>query len=230
MIYLSQCWSNPSFRRYGDPELEDQVSVFSHVKENFTVTCGDKTSQHCVGKGLNSVLLLVGCEAITSELRMMAPSVGMDDKELEPMIHKLDIEEEIGELGKDLVAFIGINISMLSSELIEYMKALKVEEIDIHVDKVDVTLENMRHLRNIKEYTVTKVSLKDIGSVSLTVTITAWTIVVLVVLLVVATCCKCCSPYAIVGKAVWNLLECVFGGLWRICKCLVGLRESQSRI
>ena len=110
------------------------------------------------------------------------------------------------------------------------MKALKVEEIDIHVDKVEVTLENMRHLSNIKEYSVTKVSLKDIGSVSLTVTITAWTVVVLAVLLVVATCCKCCSPYAIVGKAVWNLLECVFGGLWRVCKCLVGLRESQSRI
>ena len=61
--------------------------VFSHVKENFTVTCGDTTSRHCLGKGLNSVLLPVGCEATTSELRIMAPSVN-----------------EIGELGKDLVA------------------------------------------------------------------------------------------------------------------------------
>ena len=38
---------------------------------------------------------------------------------------------------------------MLSDELSEYMKALKVEELDI--DKVEVTLENMRHLNNIKE-------------------------------------------------------------------------------
>ena len=31
-------------------------------------------------------------------------SVGMNDKILEPMIHELDIVDEIGELGKDLVA------------------------------------------------------------------------------------------------------------------------------
>ena len=59
-------------------ELENRISVFSHVKENFTVTCGDTTSQHCLGKGLNSVLLPVGYEAITSESRIMAPSIGMD--------------------------------------------------------------------------------------------------------------------------------------------------------
>ena len=52
------------------------------------------------------------------------------------------------------------------------MKALKVEELDI--DKVSVTLENMKHLSDIKEYSVTKLSMKEIGSVSLTVTITAW--------------------------------------------------------
>ena len=108
---------------------------------------------------------------------------------------------------------------MLSSELNEYMKALKVEELDI--DKVEVTLENMRHLSNIKEYSVTKVSLKDIGSVSST-----WTVVVLIVLLVTATCCKCCSPCAMVGTAVWDLLKCIFGGLWSLCKCLVGRRDS----
>ena len=117
--------------------------------------------------GLNSVLLPVGCEASTSELRIMAPSVGADDTTLRPLIHEVDIVDEIGELG-------------------EYMKALKVEELDI--DKVDVTLENMRHLNNIKEYSVTKVSLKELGSVSLTVTITAWAVVVLIVLLITATC------------------------------------------
>ena len=123
--------------------------VFSHVKENFTVTCGDTTSRHCLGKGLNSVLLPVGCEATTSELRIMAPSVGADDTTLKPLIHELDIVDEIGELGKDLVALHGIIVSMLSDELSEHMKALKVEELDI--DKVEVTLENMRHLSNIKE-------------------------------------------------------------------------------
>ena len=91
------------------------------------------------------------------------------------------------------------------------MKALKVEDLDI--DKVEVTLENMRHLSDIKEYSVTEVSLKEIGSVSSTVTITAWTVVVLIVFLVTATCCKCCSPCAIVGTAVWDLLKCLFGGL-----------------
>ena len=121
--------------------------------------------------------------------------------------------EEIGELGKGLVAlhFINVSTGMLSNELNKYMKALKVEEMDI--DKVEVTPENMRHLSNIKEYSVTKVSLKDVGSVSLTVTITAWTVAVLVVLRVVATCCKCCSPCATAGAAIWNLLECAFGGL-----------------
>ena len=115
-------------------EVESRVLVFSHVKENFTVICGDTTSQHCLGKGLNSVLLPVGCGAITSELRIMAPSMGVDDTTLHPLIHKLDIVYEIGELGKDLVALHGINVSMLSSELNEYMKALRVEELDI--DKV----------------------------------------------------------------------------------------------
>ena len=121
--------------------------------------------------------------------------------------------EEIGDLGKGLVAlhFINVSTGMLSNELNEYMKALKVEEMDI--DKVEVTPENMRHLSNIKEYSVTKVSLKDVGSVSLTVTITAWTVAVLVVLRVEATCCKCCSPCATAGAAIWNLLECAFGGL-----------------
>ena len=51
------------------------------------------------------------------------------------------------------------------------MRALHIEEIDI--DKVEVTLENMRHLSNIKEYSATKVDLKDIGSISSTETITA---------------------------------------------------------
>ena len=87
---------------------------------------------------------------MTSELRIMAPSVGADDTTLMLLIHELDIVDEIGELGKDLVALHGINVSMLSDELSEYMKALKVEELDI--DKVEVTLENMRHLSNIKEY------------------------------------------------------------------------------
>ena len=154
-----------------------------------------------------------------SELKIMAPSVGADDTTLMPLIHELEIVDDIGELGKDLVALHGINVSMLSDELNEYMKALKVEELDI--DKVEVTLENMRHLSNIKEYSVTKVSLKDIGSVSST-----WTVVVLIVLLVTATCCKCCSPCAMVGTAVWDLLKCIFGGLWSLCKCLVGRRDS----
>ena len=99
---------------------ESRVSVFSHLKENFTVSCGGLTLQHCLGKGLNSVLLPVGCEATTSELRIMAPSVGADDTTLQPLIHELDIVDEIGELGKDLVALHGINVSMLSSELREY--------------------------------------------------------------------------------------------------------------
>ena len=58
---------------------------------------------------------------------------------------------------------------MLNGELNAYMTALKVEELDI--DKVEVTLENMRHLNNVKEYSVTKVNLKEIGSVSSTVII-----------------------------------------------------------
>ena len=97
-------------------DLENRVSVFSHVKENFTINCGDKTSQHSLGKGLNSVLLPVGCEATTSELRIMAPSVGADDTTLEPLIHELDIVNEIGELGKDLVALHGINHKRIYAE------------------------------------------------------------------------------------------------------------------
>ena len=116
---------------------------------------------------------------------------------------------------------------MLSSELNEYMKALKVEELD--VDKVEITLENMRHLLNIKEYSVTKVSLKEIGGVSTTMTITAWTVMVLIVLLVIATCCKCCSPCATVGTAVWDMLKCVFGGLWKLYKFLVGVKEGEPK-
>ena len=148
----------------------------------------------------------------------------MDDRTWEPMIHDLDIVEEIGELGKDLVALHGINLSMLSRELNEYMKALKIEEIDI--DKEEVTLENMRHLGNIKEYGVTKVDFEDISS---TVTIMAWAVATLVMLFLVAGCCKCCSPCATVGKSIWTFVECVFSGLWKICKCLIGLRESDSK-
>ena len=209
-------------------ELENRVSVFSHVRENFTVNCGDVTLQHCLGKGLNSVLLPVGCEAATSELRIMAPSVGADDTTLKPLIHELDMIDEIGELGKDLVALHGINASMLSDELREYMKALKVEELDI--DKVSVTLENMRHLSDIKEYSVTKLSLKEIGSVSSTVMIAAWFVAVLILLLVTATCCKCCSPCAAVGTAVWDLVKCIFGVLWSLCKWLVDRRGSEPKV
>ena len=70
--------------------------------------------------------------------------------------------------------------------------------------------------------------MKEIGSVSSTVTITAWAVVVLIALLVTATCCKCCSPCATVGTAVWDLLKCLFGGLWSLCKCLVGMRDSEA--
>ena len=84
----------------------------------------------------------------------------------------------------------------------------------------------MRHLSDIKEYSVTKLSLKEIGSVSSTVTITVWAVAVLIALLVIATCCKCCSPCATVGTAIWDLLKCLFGGLWSLCKCLVGMRDS----
>ena len=75
------------------------------MKENFTINCGDTTSQHSLGRGLNSVLLPVGCEAISSELRILAPSVGTDDTGLEPMIHELDI---IGVFLNIFLAFIGI--------------------------------------------------------------------------------------------------------------------------
>ena len=155
----------------------------------------------------------------------MAPSIGTDSQELKPLIHELDLVDEIGELGKDLVALHGINISMLSGELNAYMTALRVEELDI--DKVEVTLENMKHLNNVKEYSVTKVNLKEIGSVSSTVTITAWTVAVLIVLLVIATCCKCCAPCQTVGTAVLDLLKCLFGGLWSLCKCLIRREKSQ---
>ena len=131
----------------------------------------------------------------------------------------MDLVDEIGELGKDLVALHGINVSMLSGELNAYMTALKVEELDI--DKVEVTLENMRHLNNVKEYSVTKVNLKEIGSVSSTVTITAWAVAVLIVLLVTATCCKCCAPCQTIGTAILDLLKCLFGGMWSLCKCLL---------
>ena len=106
----------PVRQEYFYHELESRVSVFSHVKENFKVKCGDVQSQHCLGKGLNSLLLPVGCEAATSELRIMAPSVGAGDTTLKPLIHELDLVDEIGELGKDLVALHGINVSMLSGE------------------------------------------------------------------------------------------------------------------
>ena len=36
---------------------------------------------------------------MTSELRIMAPSVGADDTTLMLLIHELDIVDEIGELG-----------------------------------------------------------------------------------------------------------------------------------
>ena len=108
------------------------------------------------------------------------------------------------------------------------MKALKVEELDI--DKVSVTLENMRHLSDIKEYSVTKLSLKEIGSVSSTVTITAWAVAVLILLLVTATCCKCCSPCAAVGTAVWDLLKCIIGRLWSFCKWLCGKKGSEPQV
>ena len=39
----------------------------------------------------------------------MAPSVGADDTTLQPLIHELDTIDEIGELGKDLVALHGLN-------------------------------------------------------------------------------------------------------------------------
>ena len=116
---------------------------------------------------------------------------------------------------------------MPNPDLNAYMKALKVEELDI--DKVEVTLENIRHPNNIKEYSVAKVNLKEIGSVSSTVTITAWTVAVLIVLLVTATCCKCCSPSTTIGTAIWDLLKCFFGGLWSLCKCLGGLRKSEPK-
>ena len=50
----------PLRQEYVYHELANRVSVFSHVKENFTINCGDKTSQHSLGKGLNSVLLPEG--------------------------------------------------------------------------------------------------------------------------------------------------------------------------
>ena len=106
------------------------------MKANFTINCGDKTSQHSLGKGLNSVLLPVGCEASTSELRIMAPSVGADDTTLDPLIHELDIVDEIGELGKDLVALHGINVSMLSGESNEYSGGRKY--IPFFRSRVDV--------------------------------------------------------------------------------------------
>ena len=114
---------------------------------------------------------------------------------------------------------------MLSGELNAYMTALKVEELDI--DKVEVTLENMRHLSNVKEYSVTKVNLKEIGSVSSTITITAWTVVVLIGLLVVATCCKCCAPCQTIGTVVLDLLKCLFGGMRSLCECLIRRKKSQ---
>ena len=136
--------------------------------------------------------------------------------------------QEIGELGKDLVALHGINISMLSSELNEYMKALKIEEIDI--DKVEVTLENMKYLSNIKEYSLTKVNFNEIGSVSSTVTITAWCMAILVLILVVATCCKCCAPCTAVGKGIWLMLKCFFGGIWKLCKCMTKKRKKVEEV
>ena len=54
----------------------------------------------------------------------MAPSIGADSQELRPLIQELDLVDEIGELGKDLVALHGINVSMLSGELNAYMTAL----------------------------------------------------------------------------------------------------------
>ena len=85
---------------------------------------------------------------------------------------------------------------MLSGELNEYMRALRIDEIDI--DKVEVTRDNMmRHMSNIKEYSAPKVDFEDIGGISSTESITAWAVATLVMLLLVAACCKCCSPCAL---------------------------------
>ena len=70
---------------------------------------------------------------------------------------------------------------------------------------------------------------EDIGSVSSTVTITAWAVAILILVLVIATCCKCFSPCATVGSAVWDLLKCIFGGLWTLCKCFAGMKESEPK-
>ena len=80
----------PVRQEYVYHELDSRVSIFLQVKENFTVNCGNVTSQHCLGKGLNSILLPVECEAVTSELRIMAQSVGADDTTLKPLIHTVE--------------------------------------------------------------------------------------------------------------------------------------------
>ena len=49
----------------------------------------------------------------------MATSIGTDDKTLEPMLHELDIVDEIGELGKDLVALHGINMYINAERRVE---------------------------------------------------------------------------------------------------------------
>ena len=49
----------------------------------------------------------------------------------------------------------------------------------------------------------------------------------LIVMLMVAACCKCCAPCQTIGTAVWDLLKCLFGGMWSLCQCLIWQNKSQ---
>ena len=47
---------------------------------------------------------------------------------------------------------------------------------------------------------------------------------------ITAACCKCCSPCAAVEMAIWDLVKCLFGGLWSLCKWLIGRRDSEPQM
>jgi len=219
----------PKHQQYIYHELSSTVSVYTPMKDNVTVMCDGSSNTSEIQRGASRIQVRKGCVALTKELRISAAEVTWDEN-METSDAGLDIEGELLELSRDLEALHGINVSGLGQELDVYMEALGIEKVELK--NAQEALSGFGKMKELTEYSVLNVNIKDAGELSTTVTVVAWVLVILVTALVVTAFCVCCKPCRECGKGLIMLVKGVFKTLRCFWRCIVWCRKrsvSQSR-
>jgi hypothetical protein len=166
--------------------------------------------------GLNRLVIPKGCYASSSELIIHSHSMVID-RGLLPSVDSLDFSKDVEELSGFIESVHNLNFTKVIEELRDLGEDVKHVSVDLA--SVDASLVEFRKIKALTGYHPLNISLTDPLSLTNVTNYSGATATFLLLILVCYICYRCatcCMP-------VFEILKCIFGGIFGLFKKIFNL-------